>query len=290
MLDSESDKDNNSPAQDEPPLNTIFPLPEDVNDSGELYDGFDTFGAMLGESEDEIFSLFTDLDSTSAGDTPFEPLTPLTPFSVASPAFAEPSRTVTGDGGKETCQCLQHVVFVLNELEVMLNEYQGPGTCRGGVEFTSGAGPLDSALGLHKKALRHGDAMRKCERCFSRAENKILLSLLVKRLVALCTYMVSVSSAERLQVYENLCSTLSVKIMAGGYDVDTGQETGAVFRELVAFQLSNLHLLLKSLAGLDQPLGTEFETTRNRVCGLLWRLRQDSLLSVFESTALSQGV
>lgn len=267
----------------ESPNSTL--LPPDFNDT-QLHNGASTFGALLGESDDDVFSLFTD-PNTMSTETSLEPLTP---FSEPSPAISVPHRTDENNSEKKTCQCFQHVIFVLNEVEVMSSHYQDPGGCKGGIQFSQNTGALDSALQLHKKAIRHGASMRNCGRCFSRAENKILLSLLVKRLVALCTCMVSVASAQPSQLDGDPCPTLGVNIIAGEYEVDTGQETRAVFRELVAFQLSNLHSFVKSLAGLDQPLGVEFGTARNIACGLLWRLRQDNLLSVFESTALSQGL
>ncbi|OTB04034.1 hypothetical protein M426DRAFT_165984 [Hypoxylon sp. CI-4A] len=181
-----------------------------------------------------------------------------------------------------SCKCLQHIVFIINELETRLSndDYMH--------EPLQKASDLDSALGLHKEAVWYGESMRQCWQCAAKTENRVLLQLLVNRLVALCAQMVS-SSRDSTQHYGWPAASTnepSVSITVGEYE-PSAVEGGAVLGVLIHFQLRALHSFISSL----EPQGGDFTAAKKKVASLLRRLQQQQsnhLLSTPESSPGSQ--
>ncbi|KAK4108604.1 hypothetical protein N656DRAFT_832267 [Canariomyces notabilis] len=74
------------------------------------------------------------------------------------------------------CQCLQRVVFLIDELETVQD---------------TAAAQLDAGLASHREALRYGEAMMLCGHCTSRPENMTILTFLTDRLAGLCERIVN---------------------------------------------------------------------------------------------------
>ena len=190
---------------------------------------------------------------------------------------------------QESCRCLQRIVFLINELETGLtidiqsDENDSNGVGADPLPYPSVVHDLDSALGLHKEAVRYGWQMQQCRQCSARPENQVFLLLLANRLAARCTHMVtaycrhaaaqqSASSCYHYGYGSN--APPPVVITVGEYEVDSATESEAVLRVLIAFQLRALHSFASSLAGPHQPQGPEFAAVKNKVTTLLRRLHQ----------------
>ncbi|KAK4210065.1 hypothetical protein QBC37DRAFT_449066 [Rhypophila decipiens] len=202
----------------------------------------------------------------------------------------EPGEFPTRAPDQMGCKCIKSVVYLINELETTLrndSSHESPGMDNNSfLQLQQNSHGFDSALGLHKDAIRYGESMRQCRHCVSRTENRMLLLLLANRLIALCSHMAS--------VYRNLVgqpaipgSSVGVSvgieqyfadlvIVVGEYEVDSMTEMGAVLRELLAFQLRSLYHFVTPLSNTTQLQGVEFHAVKNRAASLWRALQQQS--------------
>lgn len=202
----------------------------------------------------------------------------------------EPGESPTRAPDQMGCKCMKSVVYLINELEMTLSNdssHESPGMDNNSfLQLQQKSHGFDSALGLHKDAIRYGESMRQCRQCITRAENRMLLLLLANRLIALCSHMVS--------VYRNLVgqpaspgSSVSISasieqhfadlvISVGEYEVDSMTEMGAVLRELLASQLRSLYHFVTPLSNTTQLQGAEFHSVKNRAASLWRALQQQS--------------
>jgi hypothetical protein len=196
----------------------------------------------------------------------------LAPERVSEPLVQ--GREHTQEAEQAVCRCMNHVVFLLVEVETRLDNDEEEWLLH---EVNN----LDSALGLHREAVRYGESMRQCRQCSSRAEMRLLLLLLANRLVALCALMVSsfCNVSQARDGPEALPSDLSIAIMVGEYEVDSAVEGGTVLRELIAFQLRSLCCFIASLASTHGPQGAKFVAAKNKVIALIRHLQENDIMS-----------
>ena len=99
-------------------------------------------------------------------------------LSLLSDFLAHKSMPLTKDAGSarpplnepaqdRPCLCLQHVAFLVHELESTTTTH------------------LDAGISMHKEAFRFGESMLLCIRCSRRPENLTLLTFLLERLLRL---------------------------------------------------------------------------------------------------------
>lgn len=190
-----------------------------------------------------------------------------------------------GPSEKPGCKCMRSVVYLINDMETTFSPDshtdQNP-------DIDSEFPPhkpqgLDSALGLHREAIRYGESMRRCPKCIDRVENVMMLLLLANRMYALCASMVSVfrrlAQDTSSKAWTQACQPSGI-ISIGEYEVDSTAEGSAVLRELLAFQLRSLHTFVTPLSTTDQLHGAEFHAVRNRAARLWRDLQQNITLSL----------
>ncbi len=91
-----------------------------------------------------------------------------TPKSMPLPNDAESARPALNDPAQDRpCLCLQHVAFLVHELESTTTTH------------------LDAGLSMHKEAINFGESMLLCAQCSRRPENLTLLTFLSERLLRL---------------------------------------------------------------------------------------------------------
>lgn len=163
---------------------------------------------------------------------------------------------------QEACQCLQHVVYFIDELESV---HDMP------------AAQLDAGLASHREALRYGETMIMCNLCASRPENMTILTFLTERLANLCERIVAgyfelASSSSPLTSSSSSASTSasaaanssrrpphlaagSSGVFFGDYEVDSASEWELLVGNLIVMQLRQLSVLVgrvKEVSGLLQ--------------------------------------
>lgn len=122
---------------------------------------------------------------------------------------------------QETCSCLQHVVFIVHELE------------------TAKMDSMDGQMASHKEALDYGQAMVMCERCSRRPENLMMLTFLSERLLHLSEAVIG-----RLA---ELDGEDRLAFIFGELEIDSAPEWDLLASSLAALQLSGLGRLLAQL-------------------------------------------
>ncbi|GAB1318227.1 hypothetical protein MFIFM68171_08437 [Madurella fahalii] len=122
------------------------------------------------------------------------------------------------------CSCLQHVAFLVHELE------------------SATTGFFDAHLALHKEAVEFGHAMLRCVRCRFRPENLTLLTFLAERLLRLGEMVI-----ERLSQTKDTPLVERQAVLFGEYEVDSSQEWELVVSSLLAVQLAALKKLMSHL-------------------------------------------
>lgn len=179
------------------------------------------------------------MDMQTETDIPADNRPILTSSSLAPVAGSDKSQILE----PKSCSCLQRIVLFINELETGDNhadEILEHDEKDSGSESPPARRTLDSAVGLHKQALHYGQAMRTCTQCAHRSETRMLLLLLVNRLVALCSDMVSLyDPATQGGLATTSAAPLQqsiVLITVGDYEVDSDVERYALLRELIAVQ------------------------------------------------------
>ena len=172
---------------------------------------------------------------------------------------------------QEPCQCLQTVVFLIDELESVQD---------------IAAAQLDAGLASHREALRCGEAMMLCGHCTSRPENMTILTFLTDRLAGLCERIVG-GYFELLRGPSTAAATPNSRrlnpaagssgVFFGDYEVDSASEWELLVRNLIVLQLRALSVLMgrvKEVSGLmqcDMPW-RKAAGTEKRIAMLLDRL------------------
>ena len=143
----------------------------------------------------------------------------------------------------DPCQCLQQVVFLIDELESAQQ---------------SAARQLDAGLASHREALRYGEAMMGCGYCTTRPENMTILTFLTDRLAGLCERIVdgylemAPCRGNRHPPYRVGAGT---GVFFGDYEVDSANEWETLVRNLIILQLRGLNGLMgrvKEVSGMMQ--------------------------------------
>ncbi|KAK3680873.1 hypothetical protein B0T22DRAFT_540488 [Podospora appendiculata] len=194
------------------------------------------------------------------------------------------------------CQCLQQVVFLIDELEALQTtttpNMNTPSPPRHGTQ-------LDAGLASHKEALRYGEAMLLCAHCTARPESMTILTFLTDRLAGLCERIVEgyldllLPPASHHQPHENKYQvhhqqgTRSLNhhhrhattdtgmlhsqgqgvrwgVYFGDYEVDSPGEWELLVRNLIVLQL-------RALAGLLGRVKEVAGMMRVPHCDMLWR-------------------
>lgn len=191
----------------------------------------------------------------------------------------EPPGAAAAPAAQAACQCLQRVVFLIDELETAQD---------------TAAARLDAGLASHREALRHGEAMLLCGHCTARPENMTILTFLTDRLAGLCERIVD-GYLERLLLLggasgagaaedvsngkknNNSSSGSRSGVFFGGYEVDSASEWELLVGNLIGLQLRALGGLMarvKEVANVihcDTPWRKAVGTER-RIAVLLDRL------------------
>ncbi|KAK4238697.1 hypothetical protein C8A03DRAFT_33297 [Achaetomium macrosporum] len=163
------------------------------------------------------------------------------PPAPTSPTTAKRARPLDDEaaataGGRDrlVCLCLQHVTFLVHELE------SAPTSC------------LDAGLALHKEAVGYGEGMLLCLQCSRRPENLTLLTFLAERLLRLG------ESIAKIFLQNKKTPVLDrPSVVVGEYEVDSPLEWETVLLTLIAQQLGAQKRLARTLKASAETLGSE---------------------------------
>lgn len=180
------------------------------------------------------------------------------------------------------CQCLHRLVILVDEIESIVD--------RNGIKS------LDGALAAHKEALGCGAQMLDCLACTSRVENMIILTLMVDKLVSMCSHVAKVCCMG-LQAHGGESSTgsdntpettpllslqshtntdrhrLSYQELDRGpttttrvYSIDSSDEYLFIVAGILRFQLQQLYNLARKLQEVSAPFASDTMSRRLGKC------------------------
>lgn len=132
-----------------------------------------------------------------------------------------PTPTSDSSSTQESCSCLQHVVFIVHELE------------------TAKLDSVDGQMASHKEAMDYGQAMMVCGLCSRRPENLMMLTFLSEGLLQL-----SEAVLRRLTQGEG---EERLAIMFGEFEIDSAPEWELLVSSLAVMQVGALRCLLSRL-------------------------------------------
>lgn len=198
---------------------------------------------------------------------------PATPSSTSQQKKDAPPTAVPGN-----CQCLSTMVILLEDLE---NKGRHVGTAA-----------LDSILASQKEALGRCNSVLNCSTCFLRAEYILLLGMVTDRLASLCEstvakYLDDVNdgTAFREPSADGKCYSRGnpmddVKVVVGGYEIETPDERIGLVRMMIVMQLQTLRKFIEGVAsavasrreGKTQVL--KVQAAEQRLAKLIQRIRQ----------------
>ncbi|KAI1409851.1 hypothetical protein F5Y13DRAFT_169063 [Hypoxylon sp. FL1857] len=175
-----------------------------------------------------------------------------------------PSQTQARDGGDaprssgSDCQCLHHVVILMDELELL-------------GEPTNTHPPIDGILVAHRKALHQAEDMLTCTSCVTRVENMTILTFLVSKLTDMCCRAMSALSSygtagEPPPIASPSGAGKAPATTIGAYRLESEAEYVAVVRVLLRLGLDRLLNLVSTLQGVGRRLGSETMGRRLGVC------------------------
>ncbi|KAI1171767.1 hypothetical protein F4777DRAFT_590971 [Nemania sp. FL0916] len=205
----------------------------------------------------------------------FESLIPeiqKSPLSLTPPATADQHGSVDDrywlpHQALEPCQCLQRVVFLLEEIDSE------------GADMN--VKELGSWLSRHKEALRCSEALLKCPLCQAKPENMTILAFLTDRLIAMCDEVVSAYvSALTGNVNHNSMGPKDGAwlVLVGSFEIDSPQEWSVLVSTMLDMQLRGLEAMVAQFQDLLRSTGggegarRKADLTRNRITGLLEKL------------------
>ncbi|KAI1282774.1 hypothetical protein F5Y07DRAFT_386046 [Xylaria sp. FL0933] len=164
------------------------------------------------------------------------------------------------------CQCLQRVVFLLEELD---SEAIGTNVKE--------IGPW---LSRHKEALRCSEALLMCPLCQAKPEHMTILAFLTDRLMAMCdnvvsAYLLSLEGDTSQRIINHKDGAWLV--LVGNFEIDSPHEWSALVRTMLVMQLRGLDALMARFKDLLQSVGGEgvrrkADSTQARILMLLEKL------------------
>ncbi|OTA58825.1 hypothetical protein K449DRAFT_114342 [Hypoxylon sp. EC38] len=182
----------------------------------------------------------------------------------AEPVFSSQIQTQAQGGtdaprsSRPDCECLHHVVILIDELELL-------------GEPSNAHLPIDGILVAHRKALRQAEDMLTCASCAARVENMTILTFLVSRLTDLCCRAMSALSPRCTtegspRVVDHPRASDAPATVVGAYKLESETEYVAVVRVLLRLGLDRLLGLVSALQGVGRRLGSETMGRRLGVC------------------------
>jgi hypothetical protein len=213
------------------------------------------------------------------------PLTPTTRNLGPEPMITDtqvsplslPLQTVLGQQGadnfhwlhsqtQEPCQCLQRVVFLLEEIDSEATD--------------TNVKELGSWLSRHKEALRCSEALLMCPRCQAKPEHMTILAFLTDRLIAMCDEVVSAYlSTLAGNTNHNIVGPKDGAwlVWVGNFEIDSLHEWSALVSTMLVMQLRGLDTLMTKFKDLLRSIGGEgvrkkADSTQGRILALLEKL------------------
>ncbi|KAI0443232.1 hypothetical protein F4803DRAFT_330926 [Xylaria telfairii] len=192
---------------------------------------------------------------------------PMTPFSF-------PPQTITGQHGsesnywphsqtRESCQCLQRVVFLLEEIE--------------SEAMDATVKELGPWLSRHKEALRCSEALLMCPLCQAKLEHMTILAFLIDKLIAMCDDVVSAYLMTLTGSANHNMTGPKDGVWVGGFEIDSPDEWSAVVNTMLVMQVRGLETLIVQFKDLLRSIGGEgvrrkADATQGRISVLLGKL------------------
>ncbi|KAI0400177.1 hypothetical protein F4802DRAFT_506485 [Xylaria palmicola] len=193
---------------------------------------------------------------------------------LSTPPQAGSSQHSTDDGywlpaqALEPCQCLQRVVFLLEEIDA---EAVNPSVKE-----------IGSWLSRHKEALRCSEALLTCLLCQAKPEHMTILAFLTDRLIAMCEDVVAAYLSTLAGAAGHGHGLAGPKdgawlVWVGNFEIDSPQEWSAVVSTMLVMQLRALDGLMAQFRDLLRSIGGEgvrrkADATQGRVSALLEKL------------------
>lgn len=167
---------------------------------------------------------------------------------------------------REPCQCLQRVVFLLEELD---SEALG-----------ANLKELGPWLSRHKEALRCSEALLTCSLCQTKPEHMTILTFLTDRLIAMCgnvvsAYMKTLDGGASHHVMG--CKDAAWLVLVGNFEIDSLHEWSALVRTMLIMQLRDLDAFMIKFKDLSRAIGGDgvrrkADSTQSRISTLLEKL------------------
>lgn len=173
----------------------------------------------------------------------------------------------------DSCQCLRRLVILVDAIESIAHK--------------NDLKSLDSALAAHKEAIGCGIEMIDCTACTGRVENMIILTLMVDKLVHICSQLAEACCAElggrspgtrtpRLSLRNNTEVTndnlsrqgpeMGVNSHSRVYSINSPVEYFFVMAGILRFQLLELFNLTQQLQVVVTPLASDTIGQRLKTC------------------------
>ncbi|TGJ85130.1 hypothetical protein E0Z10_g3641 [Xylaria hypoxylon] len=166
----------------------------------------------------------------------------------------------------EPCQCLQRVVFLLEEID--------------SEALDSNVKELGPWLSRHKEALRCSEALLMCPLCQVKPEHMTILAFLTDRLIAICdnvvtAYLLNLEGSINLNIMGHRDGAWLVSV--GNFEIDSPHEWSAIVRTMLVMQLRGLDTLMVRFKDLLHSIGGEgvrrkADSTQSRILALLEKL------------------
>ncbi|KAK8107111.1 uncharacterized protein PG998_009124 [Apiospora kogelbergensis] len=144
------------------------------------------------------------------------------PQSAGSVATSNPTTSIAIH--QEPCLCLQHVAYLVHELEM------------------GNAESLDEQLVSYKEAVDYGQTMMRCGTCSRRPEYLMFFTFLSDRLLQLAETV-----TERITTQQGSSSEAHLPVAFGGLEIDSGPEWVLLVSMMVVLQLGALQQLIGQL-------------------------------------------
>ncbi|KAI8623284.1 hypothetical protein F5Y19DRAFT_493132 [Xylariaceae sp. FL1651] len=167
---------------------------------------------------------------------------------------------------REPCQCLQRVVFLLEEIDFVPTDTNGT--------------ELGPWLSRHKEALRCSEALLLCPYCQAKPENMTILTFLTDCMIAMSDSVVS-AYLNNLQQYSHrngpTAKDVTWLVWVGSFEIDSSHEWGALVRTILILQLRALDTLMSRFKDVLRSVGGEgvrkkADLTQKRTLALLQKL------------------
>ncbi|KAI1309764.1 hypothetical protein F5Y03DRAFT_347277 [Xylaria venustula] len=216
-------------------------------------------------------------DETPVTPTTINPITESLISDIQTSPLSMPPQAINGQFGQdnydwlqsqtlEPCQCLQRVVFLLEELD---SEAIG-----------TNVKELGPWLSRHKEALRCSEALLTCPLCQAKPEHMTILAFLTDRLIAMCDNVVSAyllaleGDTNRQFIHHKDGAWL---VLVGNFEIDSPHEWSALVQTMLVLQLKGLDALMIRFKDLIQSIGGDgvrrkADSTQHRIMVLLEKL------------------